>query len=71
MLAPIFFGSVCIPANFVTDFDAVTVFSIFFLSCAGKLIGGFLGAIIAKSSLRDSFAIAVCMNARGAMELSE
>jgi mannitol/fructose-specific phosphotransferase system IIA component (Ntr-type) len=69
MLAPIFFGAVCISANFVTDFSADVVFSILFLSCAGKLLGGFIGAKLAKSSLRDSFAIAVCMNARGAMEL--
>jgi Kef-type K+ transport system membrane component KefB len=69
MLAPIFFGSVCISANFVTDFSADVVFSIFFLSCAGKLIGGFIGAKLAKSGTRDSIAVAVCMNSRGAMEL--
>jgi Kef-type K+ transport system membrane component KefB len=71
MLAPIFFGAVCINANFVTDFDAAVVFAIFFLSCVGKLLGGFIGAKLTGSNLTEACAIAVCMNARGAMELSE
>ena len=69
MLAPIFFGSVCLYANFATDFDAVVVFSIFFVACFGKLLGGFIGAKLARTRNREAFAIAVCMNARGAMEL--
>lgn len=69
LLSPLFFGSVCIPANFIKDFDAGVVFLIFFVACVGKMVGGFLGARLAKSSVRESLAIAVCMNARGAMEI--
>jgi Kef-type K+ transport system membrane component KefB/mannitol/fructose-specific phosphotransferase system IIA component (Ntr-type) len=69
MLAPIFFGSVCLSANFATDFNSTTVFSILFLACFGKLLGAFVGAKLARSNFREALAISVCMNARGAMEL--
>jgi Kef-type K+ transport system membrane component KefB/mannitol/fructose-specific phosphotransferase system IIA component (Ntr-type) len=69
VLAPLFFGSVCINANFVASFDISVVALVIFIGFLGKLLGGFLGAYLGKCTMRESLAIAVCMNARGAMEL--
>lgn len=69
MLSPIFFGSVCINCNFVKDFDYKCVLLVLLGSCAGKVIGSILGSKLASLSWTDAAAIAVCMNARGAMEL--
>ena len=69
VLSPIFFGAVCLQANFVTGFDPAVAFLVLFIGCLGKLVGGFVGARVGKCTLRESFAIAVCMNSRGAMEL--
>lgn len=69
MLAPIFFGSVCISADFIRDFDYSCVLLVFFGSCLGKLAGAMLGARLAGLSWKDSASVATCLNARGAMEL--
>lgn len=69
VLAPLFFGSICINVNFVSSFDIAVVALVLFIACAGKLVGGFIGARLGRCTLRECFAIAVCMNARGAMEL--
>lgn len=69
MVSPLFFGSICLNANFITDFDYKCVLLVLAGSCFGKLIGSVLGAKLASLSWRDALAIAVCMNARGAMEL--
>lgn len=69
MVSPLFFGSICLNANFIKDFDYKCVLLVLAGSCFGKLIGSVLGAKLASLSWRDALAIAVCMNARGAMEL--
>jgi len=69
VLAPLFFGSVAISVDMVASWNSVTVFSIFFLGCLGKLAGGYIGARIGRSDHIQASAIAVCMNSRGAMEL--
>jgi len=69
VMAPLFFGSVCISVDMVASWNSVTVFSIFFLGCLGKLAGGYIGARIGRSDHVQACAIAVCMNSRGAMEL--
>jgi len=69
MLAPIFFGSVCISADFIKDFDYPCVLLLFFGSCVGKFVGAAMGAKLAMLPWRDSLAVATCLNARGAMEL--
>jgi len=69
VLSPLFFGSVCIQVDIISSWDTVTVFSVFLLGCAGKLVGGYIGSRIGRSDHIQASAIAVCMNSRGAMEL--
>jgi Kef-type K+ transport system membrane component KefB/mannitol/fructose-specific phosphotransferase system IIA component (Ntr-type) len=68
-LAPIFFGYIAINADFIADFDVGLVAMVLLISCIGKLMGASLGARIAGSSWREAFALATCMNSRGAMEI--
>jgi Kef-type K+ transport system membrane component KefB len=67
VMAPLFFGGVCLNVDFQA-FDPAVVFLVFFISCAGKLIGGYLGA---RPFLDHtlSLGVAVAVNSRGAMEL--
>lgn len=66
---PIYFASVAITIDFVNDFSAKIVFSILIVSCAGKLIGAYVGARLARIDHRESVAVAICMNSRGAIEI--
>jgi Kef-type K+ transport system membrane component KefB/mannitol/fructose-specific phosphotransferase system IIA component (Ntr-type) len=69
LFVPIYFASVAISIDFVKDFSAVIVFSILIVACAGKLIGAYVGARVARIGHREAVAIAVCMNSRGAIEI--
>jgi len=68
-LAPMFFGYIAVGADFIGDFNASIVFIVLTVAMAGKLIGASIGAKLAGSPWRESFAVAVCMNSRGAMEI--
>lgn len=69
IFAPLFFASIGLRVNFLTQFDFQLVLLIFLLACAGKLAGAMAGARWAGLSMQDSLAIAFAMNARGAMEI--
>lgn len=69
ILAPIYFASIGIKANFATNFDLTIVLLVFVVACAGKIIGASIGARASGVSLRDSLAIGFGLNARGAMEI--
>jgi Kef-type K+ transport system membrane component KefB len=69
ILAPIYFASIGLKANFATNFDLTIVLLVFVAACAGKIIGASIGARASGVSLRDSLAIGFGLNARGAMEI--
>jgi len=67
--APLFFASIGLKLNFATSFDPLLVFTILIIACFGKVLGCSLGARIGGLSKRESWAIGIGMNARGAMEI--
>ncbi len=69
ILAPVYFTSIGLKANFATSFDITIVLLIFIVACAGKIIGASIGAKAGGMSNREALAIGFGMNARGAMEI--
>jgi mannitol/fructose-specific phosphotransferase system IIA component (Ntr-type) len=67
--APLFFASIGLKLNFAKSFDPFLVVTILIIACLGKVLGCSLGARIGGLSNRESLAIGVGMNARGAMEI--
>ena len=68
-LGPIFFAAIGL------EFDAASLrnwglaVAVLFVAFAGKIIGGYLGGLLAKLSREESWAIGVGLNGRGIMEL--
>jgi Kef-type K+ transport system membrane component KefB/mannitol/fructose-specific phosphotransferase system IIA component (Ntr-type) len=69
IFAPVFFASIGLRVNFLTQFELKLSLTIFLLACVGKLLGGVMGARWGGLPVRDRWAIGFAMNARGAMEI--
>jgi mannitol/fructose-specific phosphotransferase system IIA component (Ntr-type) len=69
IFAPLFFASIGLRVNFATNFDLLLVLFVIVIACAGKLIGCGWASRLAGFSWRESIAVGVGMNARGAMEI--
>ena len=69
VFAPIFFASIGLKANFISDFSLPLVLVVLVIATLGKLPGCYLGARAAGLGSRESWAIGVGMNARGAMQI--
>lgn len=69
VLAPIYFVSIGLRADFIRSFDPLLVLIVLVIACLGKVIGASLGARIGRLPLRESLAIGFAMNARGAVEI--
>jgi Kef-type K+ transport system membrane component KefB len=69
ILAPVYFTSIGLKANFATNFDLSIVLLVFIVACAGKIIGAGLGAKLSGLPGKKALAIGFGMNARGAMEI--
>jgi mannitol/fructose-specific phosphotransferase system IIA component (Ntr-type) len=69
IFAPIFFASIGLRVNFVTNFDVALVLSVLLLACLGKFAGALLGGRWSGLPTRERWAIGFAMNARGAMEI--
>ncbi len=67
IFAPLFFVSIGLQVNFLTNFDLALTLIVIFIAFAGKILGSGLGARLGGFSWRESFAAACGMNARGAM----
>ncbi len=68
-VAPLYFVSVGLKANFIANFDWFLVLMVFLIACVGKVTGATLGALLGKMPLKESLAVGFAMNARGAMEI--
>jgi Kef-type K+ transport system membrane component KefB len=64
---PIYFVSMGLTANFVTDFQAVLVAVLLFTACISKTLSAYAGARLSGIDNRTSWAIGFGMNARGAV----
>ncbi|NOS93967.1 MAG: cation:proton antiporter [Cyclobacteriaceae bacterium] len=69
IFAPLFFVSIGLRVNFITNFDWALTAVILLIAFAGKIIGSGLGTRLGGFSWRESLAASFGMNARGAMEI--
>ena len=69
IIAPLFFASIGLRINFITNFNLEIVAIILFISCTAKLLGAWLGSRMSGMSKNESMAVAFGMNARGSQEI--
>jgi len=67
--APLYFVSIGLRANFMTDFDLPLVLVVLFIATLGKIAGAGLGAWLGGMSPREALAVGSGLNARGAIEV--
>lgn len=69
VFAPLFFASIGLRANFVTNFRFGLAATVIAVACVGKIIGAGWGARRGGMDGRTALAVGMAMNARGAMEI--
>jgi mannitol/fructose-specific phosphotransferase system IIA component (Ntr-type) len=69
IFAPLFFVSIGLKVNLITNFDPWLVIIIVSIAFAGKVVGCGLGAYWGGMTKQDSLVIGFGMNSRGAMEI--
>ena len=67
--APLFFASIGLKVNFITNFDLLLVVVIVVTATISKVLGCTWGARLGGLSSNESWAIGFGMNSRGAMEI--
>jgi Kef-type K+ transport system membrane component KefB len=66
-IVPIYFVSMGLSANFVSDFEPLLVGAVLLIACVSKTLSAYAGARLGGMNDRTSWAIGFGMNARGAM----
>lgn len=69
VFAPLFFVSIGLRVNFISNFDLMLTIVILAIAFAGKIVGSGLGTRLGGFSWKESLAAGFGMNARGAMEI--
>ncbi|MFT4156141.1 cation:proton antiporter [Parafilimonas sp.] len=69
IIAPLFFASIGLRVNFVTNFNFEVVAIILFIACFAKIIGAVIGSRLSGMTKNESYAVAFGMNARGSQEI--
>jgi mannitol/fructose-specific phosphotransferase system IIA component (Ntr-type) len=69
VFAPLFFASIGLHTNFVTNFEPRVTAVILGVACLGKVVGAGWGARLGGMDMRTAFGVGLAMNARGAMEM--
>ena len=69
VLAPLFFASVGLRLNFISNFNIEIVAIILFIACFAKLLGARIGSWMSGMTKNESIAVAFGMNARGSQEI--
>src|ERR1700735_797430 len=67
IFATLYFVSIGLKTNFVTNFDLALVVFVLLVACVGKISGVYLGARLGGKQPRDALVVALGMNARGAV----
>jgi len=67
IFATLYFVSIGLKANFVTNFDPWLVGLVLLVACAGKIGGVYLGAALGGKNRQEALMVALGMNARGAV----
>jgi len=69
LFTPIFFATVGLKVNLLGEIDPLFTAVALGIACAGKILGGTLGARLAGMSRWDAISVGIGVNVRGAMEL--
>ena len=69
IMAPLFFASIGLRLNFVSNFNIEVVLVILAIACIAKLIGAGIGSRMSGLNRNESIAVAFGMNARGSQEI--
>jgi Kef-type K+ transport system membrane component KefB len=69
IFAPLFFVSIGLRVNFVTNFDLWLTVSIILIAFVGKIVGAGIGTRLGGFTWKESLAAGFGLNARGAMEI--
>ena len=69
VLAPLFFASVGLRLNFISNFSLEIVVLILVIAFVAKLIGAWIGSALSGMNRNESIAVAFGMNARGSQEI--
>ncbi len=69
VLAPLFFASVGLRLNFISNFNLEIVLIILIIACIAKLLGAGIGGAFSGMTKNESIAVAFGMNARGSQEI--
>jgi Kef-type K+ transport system membrane component KefB len=69
IIAPLFFASIGLRINFVSNFNLEIVSIILLIACLAKIIGSGAGARMSGLSRNESYVIAFGMNSRGSQEI--
>jgi mannitol/fructose-specific phosphotransferase system IIA component (Ntr-type) len=67
--APLFFAGIGLKADLIGNFAPLVVGTVLLVACLGKLLGCGIGALLSGLDWRSSAAVAMALNARGAMEI--
>ncbi len=69
LLAPLYFVSIGLKANFLANFDPMLVLLVLLVASLGKVVGVSVAARASGLPTREALAVGFGMNARGAMEI--
>ncbi len=69
VFSPLFFVSIGLKVNFVTNFDLSIVLLVLAISISGKILGGYVGARLSGFKPNKAIAVGFGMNARGSQEI--
>jgi Kef-type K+ transport system membrane component KefB/mannitol/fructose-specific phosphotransferase system IIA component (Ntr-type) len=69
VFAPLFFASIGLHTNFLTNFHPGVTAVILGVACLGKVLGAGWGARLGGMDTRTALGVGLAMNARGAMEM--
>jgi Kef-type K+ transport system membrane component KefB len=69
IIAPLFFASIGLRINFVTNFNGEIISIILIIACLAKIIGSGIGSRMSGLSKNESMVIAFGMNSRGSQEI--
>ena len=69
VFAPLFFASIGLHTNFVTNFQFAVTAVVIAVACLGKVLGAGAGARLGGMDTRTAIGVGLAMNARGAMEM--
>jgi Kef-type K+ transport system membrane component KefB len=69
IFAPLFFVSIGLHVDFISNFSGLLVLAVLVLATIGKVSGATIGAYMGGLDIRNSIAVGMGMNARGAMEI--